>query len=66
MKPAINEDKRVVLLEQIDDIESEIYKLVSGLEDNSDVSDKLWQKIDQQDKVINEKMRKLKDEVYFT
>ncbi|WP_080845684.1 hypothetical protein [Cytobacillus gottheilii] len=66
MKPAINEDKRVVLLEHIDDIESEIYKLVGDLENDPEVSEELWKKIDQQDKVINKKIRKLKDEVYYT
>lgn len=66
MYPKIEEDKKQLLLEQCDQLDESISIILSKLEDDERVSNDMFIEYESQFELLNRKLFKHREEIYFT
>jgi len=62
----MNDDKKTFLLQMITQLEEELLKMSSRLEDNEDIKDDDYEKYDKAIDGLGRLLHNLKEEVYYT
>ncbi|KON87470.1 hypothetical protein AF332_11955 [Sporosarcina globispora] len=62
----LNEDKKTLLLQEMDELDEMTYKFVSCLEDHDGICEKEWAELDKKYLKLQGKIRTIKEEIEYT